>query len=237
MGSKGGHALRVGRGTQCCRGAVAQHLCRVLSLPLASSQAPREETGSCPPLLKPFPPGLPCNSGVLEKEGLFNPFPPGASWFLTRQPQHTSSGLMLWPLGMPSASPLPSGSSSTILQSSFLLPPRVLRAILALGDGSCPRCHLPSLSQQLRLRCNKFVHSAARQPRAQQTPGGRCHQLHPCGERPSSLAGMALRVPAGHLMELRGWDQPLRSLGRAAGRDHGWYCCSNQPFSWKRERL
>ena len=95
---RGERAPRVGRETQHCRGAAVQHLCRVLSLLPAPSQTPGEGTCSCPPLLKPFPPGLPCNSGVPEKEGLFNPFPPGASWLLAWQPQHTSPGLMLWPL-------------------------------------------------------------------------------------------------------------------------------------------
>ena len=120
---------------------------------------------------------------------------------------------------MPSASALPCGSPSPILRSSFLLPRGGLRATPAAEDGSCPCCHLPSLSQLLGLRCNEFVRSA------QQTPGGTsvvasgdlgtpqthpalmlrrfpppwpCPQLRACGERPrdsqwSCRAGISAR--------------------------------------------
>lgn len=91
-GSKRGHALRVRRETPRCGGLTARHLWRVLSLPPAPSQVPGEGTCCCPPRLKPFPPGLPCNSGVLRKEGLSNSFPPAASWLLTWHPWHTNPG-------------------------------------------------------------------------------------------------------------------------------------------------
>ena len=68
-------------------------------------------------------------------------------------------------------------------------------------------------------------------------PPPRHSQLHPCGERPSSLPGMALRVPAGWLTELRGWDQPPRSPGKGSGQRSRLLSLQNQPFSWKRERL
>lgn len=52
--------------------------CRVLNI-INSFPALGEETCCCLPLLKPFPPGLQCNSGVWQKAGLFNPFLLGAS--------------------------------------------------------------------------------------------------------------------------------------------------------------
>lgn len=52
--------------------------CRMLNI-INSFLAPGEDTCCCLPLLKHFPPGLQCNSGVWEKAGLFKPFLLGAS--------------------------------------------------------------------------------------------------------------------------------------------------------------
>lgn len=120
-----------------------------------------------------------------------------------------------------------------MLQSSFLLPCRVLRAILAKGMDPACVVTAPRFPSCWGLRCNEFVRSAAGQPPARQaaaaplrtaisegldntsrvseiSPHPWCPQLHPCGERPSSLEGTAPRVPPERLGELGCWGQPPR---------------------------
>ena len=196
-----GRALRVGWEAQSCA-SVAQHLCGVLSLP----PSPGQGACCCPPCAKPFPPACHTAQVCGRRQGCFTASRPAAS---AHQPGAEALSALSLCVALRVPQPRP----------SFLLPRGGLRATLAAADGSCPCCHLPSLSQLLGLRCNEFVRSA------QQTPGGTsvvasgdlgtpqthpalmlrrfpppwpCPQLRACGERPrdsqwSCRAGISAR--------------------------------------------